>query len=319
MLPTVHVDADRNGSGRVAIIAVETEFSDMSLDLLPVALVQMCSTVSHQDNIAWLNTVVSDIPPGSLLALPENAGLMNSDFAAIRLVATTEDRDPFIAACRALAARHGLWIHIGSTPISDGRKLRNHSVLIDEMGQMVARYDKIHMFDIHLQGQRPIRESSRYVAGDVSVIADTPWGPWGLSICYDLRFPHLYRLQAKAGARVLFVPSAFLVATGRAHWEVLLRARAIENGAWVVAAAQVGHHDDGRTSYGHSLIVDPWGRVVVDLGGKETGCTTTVLDLGDADRARSQIPSLSHDRQYGLARHPRDPGPAPVSTRRPTF
>ncbi len=276
----------------------------MTLDMLPVTLVQMRSTICHQHNIAWLNNMVSDIPPGSLLALPENAGLMNSDFAAMRLVATTEDRDPFIASCRALAARHRLWIHIGSTPISDGRKLRNHSVLINETGAIAARYDKIHMFDIHLHGQQPIRESSRYIAGDVSVVARTPWGNWGLSICYDLRFPQLYRIQAKAGARVLFVPSAFLVNTGRAHWEVLLRARAIENGAWIVAAAQAGRHDDGRTSYGHSLIVDPWGRVVVDLGGKETGCITRMLDLRESDRARCQIPSLAHDRQYDLAIRP---------------
>ena len=167
----------------------------------------------------------------------------------------------------------------------------NHATLIDATGGIVAEYDKIHLFDVALEGQAPIGESKRFAPGTRATLAQTPWGPFGLSICYDLRFPYLYRAYAQAGAVLMFIPSAFTVPTGQAHWKVLLRARAIETGAFVLAAAQVGHHADGRQTYGHALAVDPWGNVLADLGEAVPMLQLIDLDLSAVARARSQIPS----------------------------
>lgn len=274
-------------------------------DSLRVALAQMNSTDTHAGNIAGVERLAAEAAASgaALLALPEAAGMLNNDRAAMAAQVTDAASDPFIAACREAAARHGLWIHTGSTPVRgpDGRLL-NHTTLIDARGGIRAEYDKIHLFDVFLDGQMPTGESRRYAPGDTAVLVETPWGRWGLSICYDLRFPQLYRAYAQAGATVLFVPAAFTVPTGRAHWEVLLRARAIENGAFVLAPAQVGHHDDGRETWGHALTVDPWGAVLADLGGAAPGLAIVDLDLAAVETARRQIPSLANERTFTIER-----------------
>ena len=263
-------------------------------ETLRVALAQMCSADTHEANIATMAMLAARAAGegAQMLALPEVAGLMNRNPESARLQVVAAGDDPFIAACREIAARHGLWVHTGSTPVvgPDGRFL-NHSTLIDAAGGIVADYDKIHLFDVTLEGQAPIGESKRFAPGTRAVIADTPWGPVGLSICYDLRFAYLYRAYAQAGAVLMFIPSAFTVPTGRAHWEVLLRARAIETGAFVLAAAQAGHHADGRQTYGHALAVDPWGAVLADLGEEVPAIRVIDLDLGAVARARAQIPA----------------------------
>jgi predicted amidohydrolase len=266
----------------------------MSGGMLRVALAQMCSADTHEANIATVSRLARQAADegAELLALPEVAGLMNRNPETTRRQVVAAEHDPFIAACSALAAQYGLWIHTGSTPVlgPDGRFL-NHSTLIDAAGGIVAEYDKIHLFDVTLEGQAPIGESKRFAPGDHAVLAETPWGPFGLSICYDLRFPYLYRAYAQAGAVLMFIPSAFTVPTGRAHWEVLLRARAIETGAFVLAAAQAGQHADGRVTYGHALAVGPWGEVLADLGETAPSVRVMDLDLAAVGRARAQIPA----------------------------
>jgi predicted amidohydrolase len=261
---------------------------------LRVALAQMCSAETHAANIGTVSDLARQAADAGaeLLALPEVAGLMTRNPELAQAQVVEADADPFIAACRDLAARHGLWIHNGSTPVRapDGRFL-NHSTLIDATGGIVAAYDKIHLFDVTLEGQAPIGESKRFAPGKAGVVAETPWGPFGLSICYDMRFAYLYRAYAQAGAVLMFVPSAFTVPTGRAHWEVLLRARAVETGAFVLAAAQAGAHADGRQTYGHALAVGPWGEVLADLGDAAPTCRVIDLDLGAVSRARAQIPA----------------------------
>ena len=279
----------------------------MTSQTIRLCMAQMTSTNRHAGNIAWMDDAAARARAegAQMLALPEASGLCNRirDEALHQVV--DHENDPFIAACRAAAARHGLWIHTGSTPVAgpekgDAARFLNHSDLISPDGKSVAGYDKIHLFDICLDGKPPTGESRRYRPGAQAVLADTPWGPAGMSICYDLRFPQLYRDYARAGAVFLFVPSAFTVPTGQAHWEVLLRARAIENGAFVIAPAQVGRHDDGRITYGHSMIVNPWGKVIADLGGDGAGLITVDLNLEEVAAARRQIPSLQNGRDYDL-------------------
>lgn len=272
--------------------------AEVPRDTLRVALAQMCSADTHAANIATVTDLAEQAAGqgAELLALPEVAGLMNRNFKLAQTQVVAAEGDPFIAACQALAAQHGLWIHTGSTPVlgPDGRFL-NHSTLIDADGTIQADYDKIHLFDVSLDGQAPIGESKRFAPGDKAVLAETPWGKWAMTICYDLRFPHLYRMYARAGASVIFIPSAFTVHTGQAHWEVLLRARAIETGAFVLASAQAGHHADGRETYGHSLAVDPWGKVLADLGAGAPQIRVLDLDLTRVEAARRQIPAWGAD------------------------
>jgi predicted amidohydrolase len=267
----------------------------------------MCSADTHADNIATAEALAAEAAAAGadLLALPEVAGLMNRNAAAAREMVVPADEDPFIAAMQACARRHGLWIHTGSTPVlaEDGRFL-NHATLIAADGGILASYDKVNLFDVHLEGQAPIGESKRFAPGQAAVLADTPWGPWGLSICYDLRFPAFYAAYAQAEATVIFVPSAFTVPTGRAHWEVLLRARAIETGAFVLAAAQAGRHADGRETYGHSLAVGPWGEVLADLGTEAPRIGLVDLDLAAPAKARAQIPAWRGGPAVPLLRNP---------------
>lgn len=271
---------------------------------LALGLVQMCSAKSHAANIAFVDATAQEAAAGGcqMLALPEVAGMMNRRADPARDGIRIAQDDPFIAACQSIAIRHRLWIHIGSTPVAGGAdgRLLNHSVLVDAGGQIVAAYSKIHLFDIMLNGRKPILESSRYAPGTEAVLAQTQWGPMGMSICYDLRFPGLYRDYAHQGARAMFIPSAFTVPTGAAHWEVLLRARAIETGSFVIAAAQSGPHEDGRETYGHSMVIDPWGQVLADMADGP-GWMRVDLDLAKSDRVRSSIPALRHDRTYSLA------------------
>jgi len=236
---------------------------------------------------------------------PEASNLIESGKRR-RDKARREADDLFLAGMRELARELGVWLLLGSLVIDPAgepgaaegeERLANRSFLLDAAGKTVARYDKIHMFDIDLPGGESYRESNAYRPGGRTVVAETPWGRLGMSVCYDVRFPHLYRALAQAGADFLAVPSVFTVPTGRAHWHVLLRARAIENGAFVFAPAQWGEHTAGRKSYGHSLIVDPWGEVMAD-GGEEVGIVTARIDPAKIAEARGMVPSLTHDRAF---------------------
>ncbi|WP_439561856.1 carbon-nitrogen hydrolase family protein [Roseinatronobacter sp.] len=268
---------------------------------LRLAMAQMTSSNTHADNIAALHDIARQAANqgAQLLALPEAAGLMNRDRASARQSVTTEGNDPYLAACRDTARDYGIWVQTGSTPVLDppDERFRNRGHMIAPDGSIVSQYDKIHLFDVNLPGEPPRRESDRYAPGQQAALASTPWGLFGLSICYDLRFPHLYRDYAQAGATVLFVPSAFAMSTGKAHWEILLRARAIENGCFVVAAAQNGHHADGRQTWGHSLVIDPWGEILADMK-QENGVVVIDLDMTAVTRARQMIPALQNTRPY---------------------
>src|SRR5262249_31818461 len=223
-----------------------------------------------------------------------------------RETARAEAADPFLAGMRAIARETNAWLLIGSLVIdpsgepgaaADEGRLANRSFLVDAGGAIVARYDKIHMFDIDLPGGESYRESNAYRPGGGTIIAETPWGRLGMSVCYDVRFPHLYRGLARAGADFLTVPSVFTVPTGSAHWHVLLRSRAIENGCFVFAPAGWGEHAGGRKSYGRSLIVDPWGEVLAD-GGEGEGIVAAEIDPAKIAKARGMVPSLQHDRAF---------------------
>lgn len=235
---------------------------------------------------------------------PEVTNCLSSDRALQRRVLRAEDDDITLATLRQDAASHGIWLLIGSlgvlTDDPDGR-FANRSFLVGPDGGVVARYDKIHMFDVNVSDTEQYRESSGYRPGSRAVVADTPFGTVGMSVCYDVRFPQLYRTLAKAGAEILTVPAAFNDTTGAAHWEVLLRARAIETGSYVLAPAQTGshaaHNGRPRRTWGHSLAVSPWGEVLAD-GGTEVGVTLVALDLDEVRKARARIPSLGHDRPF---------------------
>src|SRR5580692_10931922 len=211
-----------------------------------------------------------------------------------------EEQDPTLATLRELAQKLSIYIHIGSLAIKvTPEKAANRAFVIDRNGDIAARYDKIHMFDVDLAGGESYRESNNYRPGDLAVIADLPWGRLGVTICYDLRFPALYRALAEAGASFLAIPAAFTKQTGEAHWHVLMRARAIENGCYVIAAAQGGQHENGRSTFGHSLVVDPWGKIVAE-GGIEPGVIMAEIDPAAVVAARSKVPSLNHGRRFEL-------------------
>ncbi len=237
-----------------------------------------------------------------LIAFPENVAFMAPDGQGVRAAARPEDGHPALARFRALAAELGAWLVVGSLGIAgaggaDEDRVANRSFVIGADGALVAAYDKIHMFDVALPGGESYRESATFRPGGAAVLAATPFGRIGLTICYDVRFPHLYRALAQAGAELIAVPAAFTRTTGTAHWHTLLRARAIETGAFVFAPAQCGTHPRGRQTYGHSLIVDPWGTVLAD-GGEAPGFVAADIDLAQVARVRAQIPSLAHDRAF---------------------
>jgi predicted amidohydrolase len=229
---------------------------------------------------------------------PENTSIIEPNRARNHEKSFAEDAHPGLPRFSALARELKIWLLVGSMPIRvDGERLANRSFLIDDAGSIAARYDKIHLFDVDLPNGETYRESERIRPGAQAVLAPTPWGPLGMTVCYDLRFPHLYRDLAKAGAAMISIPAAFTVPTGQAHWHVLLRARAIETGAFVFAPAQCGAHAGGRRTYGHSLIVAPWGEIVAEAG-EQPGIIVAEIDLSAVDKARGQVPSLKHDRDY---------------------
>lgn len=231
---------------------------------------------------------------------PEMTNIMEVKRERLFATIVEEDADASLATFRELARKLGLTIHVGSLAIKVApEKAANRSFLIDPKGDIVARYDKIHMFDVDLANGESYRESRSYRPGELAVNADLPWGRLGLTVCYDLRFPALYRALAEAGATMLAIPSAFTQQTGEAHWHLLVRARAVENGCFVFAAAQGGKHENGRETYGHSLIVDPWGRVLAE-GGTEPGVVMAEIDLGEVAKARARIPSLQHGRRFEI-------------------
>ena len=238
-----------------------------------VGLIQMRSGSDPQANLAAAVASIEEAKRAGAdyVLTPEMTNILalkrDQLFAAI----VAEEHDPTLARLRELARKLGIYVHIGSLAIkASPEKAVNRSFLIDRKGDIAARYDKIHMFDVDLGGGESYRESSNYRAGELAVVADLPWGRLGMTVCYDLRFPALYRALAEAGASFLAIPSAFTRKTGEAHWHVLLRARAIENGSFVFAAAQGGRHENGRETFGHSLIVDPWGRILAESGTEPT-------------------------------------------------
>ena len=231
---------------------------------------------------------------------PEMTNVMEIDHERLFASIVEEDDDPTLARLRELARMLGLYLHVGSLAIRvTPDKAANRSFLISPSGDIAARYDKIHMFDVDLKGGESYRESRNFRAGDLAVVSDLPWGRLGLTVCYDLRFPSLYRALAEAGAVFLAIPSAFTRQTGEAHWHVLTRARAIETGCFVFAAAQGGKHENGRETFGHSLVVDPWGRILAE-GGTEPGVIVAEIDPAEVATARGRIPSLGHGRRFEM-------------------
>ena len=272
----------------------------MSAPKLRVACVQLCSGEDAAANVATATRFIRDAHAAgaTFIATPENTAMMSADGGAKLALSFTQNDDPALHAFTALARELGIWLLIGSLAIKVSEtKTANRSFLIGPDGAIAARYDKIHLFDIDLPSGETYRESKTVRAGGEAVVADTPWAKLGLTICYDLRFPHLYRTLAKRGAKILTVPSAFTATTGRAHWHVLLRARAIETGCFVIAPAQGGMHASGRETYGHSLIVGPWGEVLAEAG-TEPGWVSAYLDLQEVEAVRIRLPSLTHDRDF---------------------
>ena len=269
--------------------------------ILRAACVQTTSAAEIAPNIAATCEMVrqAQAEGAAFAALPEVVNLCEKRPGGLERKAHLEAAEPALAAYRELAQELEIWLLAGSlvVKLEDDTRMANRSFLIDPKGRIVAKYDKIHMFDVDLEGGESYRESNRFRPGERAVVADTPWGPTGMTICYDMRFPYLYRTLAQAGARILTVPSSFTQPTGRAHWHTLLRSRAIETGCFVIAPAQCGDHEDGRKTYGHSLIISPWGEILAEAG--EEPCVIVAdLDLSKVDEARSMVPALTHDRAF---------------------
>jgi len=265
------------------------------------AAVQMRSGTSPERNAADMEILVRQAAGQGAVYVqtPEMTGALVRDKEAGAAAFTTEDKDIVVATARSLAKELGIYLHIGSTAIrrADG-KLANRAFLFSPDGAAIAGYDKIHMFDVDLDNGESWRESAAYEPGTEAVVTDIEGTRLGFAVCYDLRFPQLFRAEAMAGAEVLTVPAAFTRQTGEAHWHVLLRARAIENGAYVIAAAQGGLHEDGRETYGHSLIVDPWGRIVAEASHNEPGVIVAEIDPAQSLAARRKIPNLKNARDF---------------------
>ncbi len=263
-----------------------------------IAVLQMTAGIDPAANADVLERAIAEAKArgAAMLFTPEMSGLIDRDRtrAAAHLVA--EDQDPVLARVRAAAAAHGLWVHLGSLAVREGDgRLANRGYVIDDSGAIRARYDKMHLFDVDLPSGESWRESASYVPGGQAVVVDTPVGRLGLSICYDLRFPAPFAALTEAGATILLVPAAFTRPTGAAHWHILLRARAIEAGVHLVAAAQTGEHRDGRATYGHSLVVGPWGEVQLDMG-EAAGLGVVTIDPGQVAAVRERLPAIRHRR-----------------------
>jgi predicted amidohydrolase len=272
------------------------------MNMVRIAVLQAQSGIDPAANATRLVEAVEQAAAGgaAMLFTPEMSGMLDRNRERAMSKARVEDEDEVLAAVRAAAAKAGIWVHLGSLALlGDGGKLVNRGFVIDGAGEVRARYDKIHLFDVDLPTGESWRESAMYAAGSEAVlVAGTPVGRLGLTICYDLRFPAIFERLSEAGADVIAVPAAFTVPTGRAHWSVLLRARAIEAEAYVVAAAQAGLHEDQRTTYGHSLVADPWGEVIVELDDRPR-LAFAEIDLARIGEVRARIPVLQHRRAIG--------------------
>lgn len=267
------------------------------------AAVQMRSGIDVAENVEAIQRLVREAASKGAMYIqtPEMTGLLQKDRAKAREVLRSEADDLVVAAAAALSKELGIYLHIGSTAIAreDG-KIANRGLLFGPDGQKICSYDKIHMFDVDLDNGESYRESSAYEGGATARIAHLPFATLGFAICYDLRFPQLFRTEAVAGANVLTIPASFTRQTGEAHWEVLMRARAIENGAFVIAAAQGGKHEDGRETFGHSIIVDPWGKVLAIAGGDGEEIIYAEIDVAASLAARSKVPNLENARKFDL-------------------
>ena len=269
-----------------------------------VGLVQSRAPATPEAALAHLEPRVREAAASGarFILTPEASNMMQRRREARDAYLADEADDGVVRGLTRLAAELGVWLLVGSAMVRSGRaeddRAANRSLLIDDRGRTIARYDKLHVFDVDLPNGETSRESATVRPGDGAVVADTPFGRLGLTICYDLRFPQLFRSLAKAGAEMIAVPAAFTVPTGRAHWEALLRARAIETGAFILAPAQGGEHEDGRATWGRSLVVDPWGEVIARLDDDAPGVLIADLDMSAVARARQAVPSLSHDREF---------------------
>ncbi len=267
-----------------------------------IALFQSRTGIDPAANADALVKAIAHAADGGaeMLFTPEMSGLLDRDASRARHNVRTEEDDPVLAACREACKARGIWLHLGSLAVlAEGDKFANRGFVIDSDGEIRASYDKIHLFDVDLPTGETWRESNIYRGGsDAVVVSGTPVGKLGLTICYDLRFPELFQRLTDAGAEVVAVPAAFTVPTGRAHWEILLRARAIEAGVFVVAAAQCGRHEDGRETYGHSLVVDPWGTIAADLRDS-VGVGLAEIDVSRVADIRRRIPAIDHRRPVG--------------------
>lgn len=265
------------------------------------ACIQNTATRDVAANVEWVCLRIDEaVAAGAdFIALPETVGLIEPVNARIPAATFSEAEDIGLAAFRGKAREHGVTILVGSQLILEDGKIFNRSFLLDTSGGIRARYNKLHMFDIELKNGESYRESDAIAPGDKAVIVETAWGKLGLSVCYDLRFGALYRALAQAGAEFITIPAAFTQTTGQAHWHTLVRARAIETGAFIIAPNQCGHHCDKRYSYGHSLIIDPWGETLAD-GGSEPGVIYAEIDLDQVQKVRSRIPSLKNERPFTL-------------------
>jgi deaminated glutathione amidase len=270
--------------------------------LFKVGLIQLRSTRDPQTNLDAVLAAIDRAKRAGAdyVQTPEMTNILESRRDRLFANIVADENDHTLATLREVARKLAIFVHVGSLAIKvSAEKAANRSFLIDRRGNIVARYDKIHMFDVDLAGGESYRESNTYRAGEIAVVADLPWGRLGLTVCYDLRFPALYRALAEAGASFFAIPSAFTRQTGEAHWHALLRARAIENGCFVFAAAQGGKHESGRETFGHSLVVDPWGRIVAE-GDSEPGLVLAEIDPAEVAAARAKIPSLHHGRRFEL-------------------
>jgi predicted amidohydrolase len=276
------------------------------------ALVQLRSGRDVDANVRSAEALIRRAAHGGAVYVqtPENTAMMELKPERVLQAAETEEDSVVLARFRALAAELGIFLHIGSLAIKlDGTRVANRSCLIDPQGGIAARYDKLHLFDVDLTGGESYRESHHARPGATAIVADLPFGRLGLSICYDLRFAALFRALATAGAEFIAVPAAFTKQTGEAHWHVLIRARAIETGAFVLAATQGGLHENGRSTFGHSLIVSPWGEILAE-GGEEPGVIFADMDLAAAAEARARIPALKHGRDFEVEIAGHTPKPA---------
>ena len=271
---------------------------------LPIALIQTRTPASPAAALAHVEPLIREAAASGakLILTPEATNFLIRDPAARAAVLTDQDGDAVVIGLRALAQELGVWLLIGSAIVRSGHqgddRAANRSLLIDDAGAVVATYDKLHVYDVDLPTGERWRESAAIRPGDAAVVADTPWARLGLTICYDIRFPQLYRALAGAGAGMISVPAAFTVPTGEAHWETLLRARAIETGCWILAPAQAGLHEDGRRTWGRSTVVGPWGEVVARLDHDEPGILLANLDFDAVTNARNAVPQLTHDRKF---------------------